>query len=59
MDDEIKTMIKREKKGLFQSKRKFGNLNFAILTSLTLDISNAVTSSKILVILAYVTFKTC
>ena len=46
MNDEIKNMIKR-KNYLFQSQRNSGNLDFAILNSLTQDISNAITSSKL------------
>ena len=47
MNDEIKKMIKR-KNWLFQSQRKSCNLDFAILNSLTQDISDAaVTSSKL------------
>ena len=39
-------MIKR-KKWIFQSQRKSDNLGSAILNSLTQDISNAITSSKL------------
>ena len=46
MNDKIKKMIKR-KNWLFQIQRKFANLDFAILNLLTLDISNAITSSKL------------
>ena len=46
MNDEIKKMIKR-KNWLFQSQRKSCNFDFAILNSLTQDISDAVTSSKL------------
>ena len=46
MNDEIKKMIKR-KNWLFQIQRKSCNLEFTILNSLTQDISNAITSSKL------------
>ena len=46
MNDEIKKMIKR-KNWLFQNQRKSSNLDFAILNSLTQDISDAITSSKL------------
>ena len=36
------------KNWLFQSPKKSGNLQFAILNSLTGDISNAITSSKVI-----------
>ena len=39
-------MIKR-KNLLFQSQRKSGKLDFAILNSLTLDLSNEITTSKL------------
>ena len=39
-------MIK-SKNGLFQSQRKSSNLDVAIVISLTQDISDAVTSSKV------------
>ena len=46
MNDEIKKMIKR-KNWLFQSQRKSCKLDFAVLNSLTQDISDAITSSKL------------
>ena len=39
-------MINR-KNWLFQSQRKSGNLDFTILNTFTLDISNAIKSSKL------------
>ena len=46
MNDEIKKMIKR-KNWLFQSQRKSCKLDFTVLNSLTQDISDAITSSKL------------
>ena len=46
MNDEIKKMIKR-KKWLFESQRKSCKLDFTVLNSLTQDISDAITSSKL------------
>ena len=46
MNDGIKKMIKR-KHWQFQSQRKSGTLEFTILNSLTQDILNAITSSKL------------
>ena len=46
INDEIKKMIKR-KNWLFQSQRKSCKLDFAILNSLTQDMSDAITSSKL------------
>ena len=46
MNDEIKKMIKR-KNWLFQSQRRCCKLDFAVLNSLTQDISDAITSSKL------------
>ena len=46
VNDEIKKMIKR-KNWLFQSQRKSCKLDFAILNSLTQDMSDAITSSKL------------
>ena len=46
MNDKIKKWL-REKKWIFQSQRKSDNLGSAILNSLTQDISNAITSSKL------------
>ena len=46
MNDEIKKMIKR-KNWLFQSQRKSCKLDFIVLNSLTQDISDAITSSKL------------
>ena len=46
MNDEIKTMIKR-KNWLFQSQRRSCKLDFTVLNSLTQDISEAITSSKL------------
>ena len=46
MNDEIKKMIKT-KNWLFQSQRKSCKLDFTVLNSLTQDISDAITSSKL------------
>ena len=46
VSDEIKQMIKR-KNWLFQSQRKSCKLDFTVLNSLTQDISDAITSSKL------------
>ena len=46
MNDEIKKMIKR-KNWLFLSQRKSSKLDFAVLNSLSQDISDAITSSKL------------
>ena len=46
MNDEIKKMIKR-KNWLFQSQRKSCKLDFAVLNSLTQDMSEAITSCKL------------
>ena len=46
MNDEIKKIIKR-KNWLFQGQRKSCKLDFAVLNSLTQDISDAIKSSKL------------
>ena len=46
MNNEIKKMVKR-KNWLFQSQRKSCKLDFAVLNSLTQDMSDAITSSKL------------
>ena len=46
MNDELKKMIKRKNR-LFQSQRKSCKLDFTVLNSLTQDISDAITSSKL------------
>ena len=46
MNDEIKKMIKR-KKWLFQTQIKSCKLDVTILNSLTQDVSDAITSSKL------------
>ena len=46
MNDEIKKKIKRTK-WLFQSQRKSCKLDITVLNSLTQDISDAITSSKL------------
>ena len=46
MNDEIKKVIKR-KNWVFQSQRKSCKPDFAVLNSLTQDISDAITSSKL------------
>ena len=52
MNDEIKKMIKR-KNWLFQSQRKSCKLDFAVLNSLTQDISDAITSFKLNIMKAF------
>ena len=46
MNGKIKNLIKR-KNWLFQCQKKFGDLNYASLNSITQNISNAVNSSKL------------
>ena len=46
INEEIKTLT-HKKNSLYQRQRKFGSINYTSLSALTLDISNAISSSKL------------
>ena len=46
INEEIKTLIHR-KNSLYQSQRKVGSINYTSLKALTLDVSNAISTSKL------------